>query len=103
MFFLLVIIFNKYIFCYIQSHDDTSDDHQKMTISDYRIQAKRVEKRVCPKHTAYLYSLGCRVCVQLFCVQCVSPSNLCGGGTKVLCYYFMLHLFGKFWFFSSTW
>jgi len=35
------------MFCYIQSHDDTNDDHQKMTISDYRIQAKRLEKRVC--------------------------------------------------------
>jgi len=78
-----VIFLSKYIFCYIQSHDDTNDDHQKMTISDYRIQAKRLERRVCPKHTAYPYSLGCKVCIQLFCVQCVSSGNLCVGGEKV--------------------
>jgi len=55
-----------------------------MTISDYRIQAKRLEKRVCPKHTAYLYIQGCRVCAQMFCVQCVSRTNLCVGGKKTL-------------------
>jgi len=75
---------SKYVFCYIQSHDDTNDDHQKMAISDYRIQAKRLEIRVCPKHTAYPYIHGCKVCVQLFCVQCVSSTNFCVGGMKVL-------------------
>jgi len=55
-----------------------------MTISDYRIQVKRLERKVCPKHTAHTYSLGCKVCIQLFCVQCASASNFCVGGKKIL-------------------
>jgi len=60
------------------------DDHRKMTISDYRIQAKRLERRVCPKHTDQQISLGCRVCVQLFCMQCLSGIESCVGGKTSL-------------------
>jgi len=56
------------------------DDHQKMAISDYKIQAKRLKGTVCPKHTGHSYSLGCKACVQIFCSMCVPENNSCVGG-----------------------
>jgi len=47
-----------------------------MAIFDYKIQAKRQEVRVCPKHKGHPLSLGCKTCVQLFCVHCLSLSEI---------------------------
>jgi len=56
------------------------DDHQKMVMSDYKLQAARLKARVCPKHKGHPLSVGCKACVQLFCVQCLSETNSCIAG-----------------------
>ncbi|XP_067949339.1 transcription intermediary factor 1-beta-like isoform X2 [Watersipora subatra] len=63
-----------------QSHDDVLKDHTKIAMSEYREQAAKLEKRTCSIHEYQPYILGCKVCLTIACVQCISGLEECENG-----------------------
>ena len=68
-----------------QSHNDVLDDHETLTMKEYQKQAGRLETRMCREHKDQVYSLGCGVCLSVFCSSCITPLNICTSG-KSKCY-----------------
>ncbi|KAF6022458.1 hypothetical protein EB796_019226 [Bugula neritina] len=53
------------------------DDHQTLTIQEYRANANKIKVRLCDKHEDQPYSVGCRDCLSLCCVKCLSGLKNC--------------------------
>ncbi|XP_067930178.1 E3 ubiquitin-protein ligase TRIM56-like [Watersipora subatra] len=70
----------KYCKAHQESHNDFHEDHVAVTIIEYTKRAGQLETRNCAKHKTQVYSLGCEVCLQVFCLSCISPGNSCGRG-----------------------
>ena len=67
----------------LQHHDEVHDDHETLTIDEYRRQAGRLETRMCTEHKEHPYILGCGVCLSVFCSKCISPANTCKMGKLI--------------------
>ncbi|XP_067941624.1 uncharacterized protein [Watersipora subatra] len=63
-----------------QSHDELLKDHTKIAMSEYREQAAKLEKRTCSIHEDQPYVLGCKVCLTIACLQCISGLEECDNG-----------------------
>ncbi|XP_067931044.1 E3 ubiquitin-protein ligase TRIM56-like [Watersipora subatra] len=70
----------KYCKSHQESHNDVHDDHVTLSISEYVEKAEQMETRACEKHPTQAYSLGCRSCLDVFCLSCASPQNTCKEG-----------------------
>jgi len=53
------------------------DDHQTCTIKEYRTNANKMKIRLCDKHGDQPYNAGCRDCLSLCCVKCLSGLKDC--------------------------
>ncbi|XP_067944895.1 uncharacterized protein [Watersipora subatra] len=65
----------------LQSHDDTLDEHHKITIVEYLGQQQKAKVSSCPKHKDQQYILGCGVCYVLSCLKCVPNLPTCDSGS----------------------
>ena len=54
-----------------------------LTMTEYKLQANKLEPRMCTKHTQLPYSMGCRVCFQVNCVKCVKEMKACVNGERL--------------------
>ncbi|XP_067930938.1 E3 ubiquitin-protein ligase TRIM56-like [Watersipora subatra] len=70
----------KYCKAHQESHNDFHEDHVAVTIIEYTKRAGQLETRNCAQHKTQVYSLGCEVCLQVFCLSCISPGNTCERG-----------------------
>ena len=66
-------------FC-LQLHDEVNDDHKKINIENYRVQASKLEIKTCEEHKDQPYSLGCKVCLTLICMRCLPELDICSNG-----------------------
>jgi len=53
------------------------DDHQTCTMQEYKANANKMKVRFCDKHGDQPYSVGCRDCLSLCCVKCLSGLKNC--------------------------
>ncbi|XP_067944884.1 uncharacterized protein [Watersipora subatra] len=67
----------KFCPAHLGSHDDTLDEHNKITILEYLAQQQKAKVSSCPKHKNQQYVLGCGVCYVLSCLKCVSELPTC--------------------------
>ncbi|KAF6034601.1 hypothetical protein EB796_007092 [Bugula neritina] len=70
-----------------QFHAEMHDDHQTCTIQEYRTKANKMKVKFCDKHGDQPYSVGCRDCLNLCCVKCLSGLKNCtstGASHKLL-------------------
>jgi len=49
-------------------------------MTEYKARAAKLEKRRCETHADVEYTLGCKVCLKLFCIQCESTAGVCVDG-----------------------
>jgi len=61
----------------LQKHEEVSDDHQTLTIQEYRANANKMKVKFCDKHEDQPYNAGCRDCLSLCCVKCLSGLKNC--------------------------
>ena len=66
-----------------QSHNDVLDDHKTLTMKEYQKQAGRLETRMCIEHKDQVCSLGCGVCLSVFCSSCITPHIICRSGKSI--------------------
>ncbi|XP_067944883.1 uncharacterized protein [Watersipora subatra] len=66
-------------FCptHLESHDDTMDEHNKITVLEYLSQQQKAKVSSCPNHKDQQYVLGCGVCYVLSCLKCVPDLPTC--------------------------
>jgi len=57
-----------------------SEEHSRIDMTEYKACAAKLEKRMCETHADVEYSLGCKVCLKLFCIQCVPTAGVCVDG-----------------------
>ncbi|XP_067944908.1 uncharacterized protein [Watersipora subatra] len=71
----------KFCPAHLESHDDTLDEHHKITILEYLGQQQKAKVSSCPKHKDQQYILGCGVCYVLSCLKCVPDLPTCDTGS----------------------
>ncbi|XP_067944905.1 uncharacterized protein [Watersipora subatra] len=71
----------KFCLAHLESHDDTLDEHNKITILEYLAQQQKAKVSSCPKHKDQRYVLGCGVCYVLSCLKCVPDLPTCDTGS----------------------
>ncbi|XP_067944903.1 uncharacterized protein [Watersipora subatra] len=71
----------KFCPAHLESHDDTMDEHNKITILEYLSQQQKAKVSSCPKHKDQQYVLGCEVCYVLSCLKCVPDLPTCDTGS----------------------
>ncbi|XP_067940904.1 uncharacterized protein [Watersipora subatra] len=71
----------KFCLAHLESHDDTLDEHPKITILEYMAQQQKAKVSSCSKHNDQLYILGCSACYALSCLKCVSDLLPCKTGS----------------------
>ncbi|XP_067944878.1 uncharacterized protein [Watersipora subatra] len=71
----------KFCPAHLESHDDTLDDHHKITILEHLVQQQKAKVSRCPKHKDQQYILGCGVCYVLSCLKCVPNLPTCDTGS----------------------
>ncbi|XP_067944864.1 uncharacterized protein [Watersipora subatra] len=71
----------KFCPAHLESHDDTMDEHNKITILEYLSQQQKAKVSSCPKHKDQQYVLGCGVCYVLSCLKCVPNLPTCDSGS----------------------
>ncbi|XP_067944882.1 uncharacterized protein [Watersipora subatra] len=71
----------KFCPAHLESHDDTLDEHHKITILEYLSQQQKAKVSSCPKHKDQQYILGCGVCYVLSCLKCVPDLPTCDTGS----------------------
>ena len=64
----------------LQEHDNLLDDHRKISIEEYSVQATNSHLRFCEQHEDQPYTMGCRVCHKLICTTCISNPGICSNG-----------------------
>jgi len=60
-----------------------SEEHSRLSMTEYKVRAAKLEKRMCETHANIEYTLGCKVCLKLLCTKCVSTAGLCEDGISV--------------------
>ncbi|XP_067931041.1 uncharacterized protein [Watersipora subatra] len=70
----------KYCETHQKLHDYLHVNHVALTITKNFKEHARLEKRNCAEHPNHAYSLGCSVCLRVFCLHCISPGNTCNEG-----------------------
>ena len=63
-----------------QGHDELLDDHRKISIEEYSVQATNSHLRFCEQHGDQPYTMGCRVCHKLICTTGISNAGICSKG-----------------------
>ena len=63
-----------------QGHDEWLDDHRKISIEEYSVQATNSHLRFCEQHEDKPYTMGCKVCHKLICTTCISNPGICSNG-----------------------
>ena len=63
-----------------QGHDEWLDDHRKIGIEEYAVQATNSHLIFCEQHEDQPYTMGCRVCHKLICTICISNPGICSNG-----------------------
>ncbi|XP_067944877.1 uncharacterized protein [Watersipora subatra] len=71
----------KFCPAHLESHGDTMDEHNKITILQYLSQQQKAKVSSCPKHKDQQYVLGCGVCYVLSCLKCVPNLPTCDSGS----------------------
>jgi len=85
--------------CVPQSHDELIQAHPMITMTDYKIEAGKVEPRLCSEHPELPYTMACKSCHSVFCNTCIeSSTSSCAHGLFVshyssilLVYFFCLN------------
>ena len=49
-------------------------------MEDYKVQSTKLEIKTCEEHKDQPYSLGCKVCLTIICMRCVSGLDICSNG-----------------------
>ncbi|XP_067929936.1 uncharacterized protein [Watersipora subatra] len=70
----------KYCKAHEESHNDLHEDHVALAITKNFKEHAQLEIRNCAQHPSHAYSLGCSVCLQVFCLSCITPGNTCNEG-----------------------
>ncbi len=58
-------------------------------MKDYKLQAKKLQPRLCTNHDELPYSMGCRNCCSVFCNKCTPALETCANG-KLTCLGFVI-------------
>ena len=59
------------------------DDHSKISIAEYRTEAKKLQAVQCTLHPELPYVEGCENCLTAFCVQCKVKAGSCKAGMYI--------------------
>ncbi|KAF6022480.1 hypothetical protein EB796_019223 [Bugula neritina] len=58
-------------------HEKLHRSHKTLTIQEYRANANKMKVRFCDKHEDQPYNVGCKDCLSLCCVKCLSGLKNC--------------------------
>jgi len=61
----------------LQPHEKLHRSHKTLTIQEYRANANKMKVRFCDKHEDQPYNVGCKDCLSLCCVKCLSGLKNC--------------------------
>ena len=67
----------------LQEHDIVLDDHSRLTIDEYLVQATKMEVRTCTEHENQPFTLGCKVCHTVVCMKGLAELDKCTNGNCV--------------------
>ena len=69
-----------YILALLQLHDEVHDNHKTVDVEKYRSEKESSGVRPCPTHQDQPIVLGCKSCLQLFCITCFADMGNCTDG-----------------------
>ena len=59
------------------------DDHSRLTIDEYLVQATKMEVRTCTEHENQPLTMGCKVCHTVVCMKGLAGLDKCTNGNCV--------------------
>ena len=59
-------------------------------MTEYKVQSAKLEIRTCEVHNDQPYILGCKVCLNIACVKCVSNLDICRNGKGELYSFYVI-------------
>ena len=68
------------MFALLQLHDEVDDNHKTVEVEKYRSEKRSSGVRPCPTHQDQPIILGCKSCVQIFCITCFADMGNCTDG-----------------------
>ncbi|XP_067945001.1 uncharacterized protein [Watersipora subatra] len=74
----------KFCSAHLEYHDETLEEHHKITILEYLTQQQKAKVSTCPKHKYLQFVSGCQVCYVLSCLKCVPDLPACDTGSSHL-------------------